>query len=325
MFCGNCGKEKPEDSSICPECGFNCERELVFEETESKEFHFVGVRGRAGGVGIREVCTDLKIDENGKISVFRSRDFSSGNSFYRRDVTGIDLTVLPVWGVFDWIGIILFSLLIPFTYGLSFLFVLFSIKLTLSRQIRIRLNSGKAIKIPICQKADASQFFREFNYSKDEIQKNDDNFIGEHEWLRRKKWATNIFFFIAISLTALGFYMFSGSMQETRSNEYIQIVKEWSQKSYPDQTYGEAFEAFFEAPKWEYFKGTLDGDDKEYNIVEFTGYWVAVGEKVFVRMQFNVNGADDTIQSCSLFLDGIVQEDPTVMMTLMDMVFNREQ
>ena len=66
----------------------------------------------------------------------------------------------------------------------------------MSRQLRIRLISGKVIKIPICQKAETSKLLKEFNYPQEEIQKNDDDFIDEYAWMRRKKWSTNILLYI---------------------------------------------------------------------------------------------------------------------------------
>ena len=66
----------------------------------------------------------------------------------------------------------------------------------MSRQLRIRLISGKVIKIPICQKAETSKFLKEFNYPQEEIQKNDEDFIDEYVWMLRKKWSTNILLYI---------------------------------------------------------------------------------------------------------------------------------
>lgn len=186
MFCRNCGKEIPEESSICPICGIN--REGEYAEPESKEFHFVGVRvGRKGR--IIEMHTDVRVEGRGEITV---AFYPNKKQFHKRDVKSIALPLVPVWGISGWIRLIAIGLLMPFTYGLALLPFLVYVKIMMSRQIRIKLHSGKVIKIPIRQKAEASGFLREFNYSPAEIQKNDDGFIDEIKWLRRKKWTTVI-------------------------------------------------------------------------------------------------------------------------------------
>ena len=57
------------------------------------------------------------------------------------------------------------------SYGLSIFAILFSIKIMVSRHVRIKLNSGQAVKIPICQKGDASDFLKELSYPLPEIEK----------------------------------------------------------------------------------------------------------------------------------------------------------
>ena len=247
MFCANCGKKLEEGQVICPSCGEQKESGAQKEDgvqkeggenTKSmglKEFHFTGVRGRADGTRLRELCTDAKIDEKGEVAVsYRDKIFSSDKTFHKQDVTSIDLPMLPVWGMLDWIRIILFSLLVPITYGLALSLILFSVKLAMSRQIRIKLNTGKVIKIPICQKAEASKFLEEFNYPQEEIQKNDDDFIGENKWLRRKKWSTIILFYTTLFLTMLGLYAYKDSAQNNRDDKDIQTMEESSNEMEPD-------------------------------------------------------------------------------------------
>ena len=104
----------------------------------------------------------------------------------------------------------------------------------MSRQLRIRLISGKVIKIPICQKAETSKFLKEFNYPQEEIQKNDDDFIGEYAWMRRKKWSTIILFYTTLFLTMLGLYAYKDSAQNNRDDKDIQTMEESSNGMEPD-------------------------------------------------------------------------------------------
>lgn len=230
MFCRNCGKEMPEGLSICPECGYKREEESGFAAQESKEFHFVGVRGSFDGCRLIEVRnTDVKVGEMGEIIVsYPEKIFASEKQFHKQEVKSIDLPVLPIWGILDWLALIAGVICVPFTLCVPIVFVialipyfLLHIKLVLSRQIRIRLTSGKVIKIPIGQKSEASEFLRELNYSSAEIQKNDAEEIGRDEWFRRKKWIISILSFITYSLLAVGGVM----LQDYWDNKHIQMTE----------------------------------------------------------------------------------------------------
>lgn len=140
----------------------------------------------------------------------------------------MDLPLLPVWGILDWASLLIGCICVPITLYVPITFVaamipyfLFRIKLVLSRQIRIRLISGKVIKIPIGQKSEASEFLREFNYPPAEIQKNDDKEIGRDEWFRRKEWSIRIWTFVTLLLLALGGYM----LQDYWNNQYIHLTE----------------------------------------------------------------------------------------------------
>lgn len=74
------------------------------------------------------------------------------------------------------------------------------------------------------------------------------------------------------------------------SDPHIVAVKGMKYAGHPGMTFGDAFKAAFENPKWEYFKG-YDSDKNEADVVEFTGkYMVLVAEEVYaasdIRIQF---------------------------------------
>ena len=45
--------------------------------------------------------------------------------------------------------------------------------------------------------------------------------------------------------------------------EHVLSVKGGHPESYPNATYGKAFEDFFAYPTWKYFKGTKEGSDED--------------------------------------------------------------
>lgn len=82
--------------------------------------------------------------------------------------------------------------------------------------------------------------------------------------------------------------------------KYIRMVKESTPQLYPDITYGQAFEAFFENGRWIYFQS----EDKQ-DIVEFSGNCTYDGEKAEIRIQFQVWYDEGTYQ---LYTMGINDE-----------------
>lgn len=66
--------------------------------------------------------------------------------------------------------------------------------------------------------------------------------------------------------------------------KYVYMVKEGSPVAYSGITYGEAFDNFFEDPKWEGFTS-----DTNQHIVEFTGKCLYQNTEVEVTMQFTID------------------------------------
>lgn len=73
--------------------------------------------------------------------------------------------------------------------------------------------------------------------------------------------------------------------------KYISLVKESAPQSYPDITYGEAFEAFFGDGSWNYFKSS-----DEQDVVEFRGKCYYDGEAAEVTIQYLVSYEEGTGQ-----------------------------
>ena len=86
--------------------------------------------------------------------------------------------------------------------------------------------------------------------------------------------------------------------------KYINLVKNGSPKLYPDSTYGEAFENFFDDPEWEYFKST-----EEEDIVEFSGGCTYMDEPVTATLQFDLDYEKGKFSTKYFEMDGEEQSE----------------
>ena len=115
------------------------------------------------------------------------------------------------------------------------------------------------------------------------------------------------------------------------TNENVLGVKNGHPNSYPDITYGQAFESFFGSPTWKYFVGTKDGPDDDgdgkpdytedgIDIVEFTGYCTYADVEVKALLQFTLSKDDDTFSATYLSFNEVPQS-TLIMYALIDKAF----
>ncbi|WP_047982668.1 hypothetical protein [Ornithinibacillus contaminans] len=83
-------------------------------------------------------------------------------------------------------------------------------------------------------------------------------------------------------LTACG--ILTSSSNNKKNNEYISIVTEGTFYDYPDTYVGDAFNAFFSHPTWDYYQS-----DENEHIVTFNGGAEYLGEVVNVNLEFEVD------------------------------------
>lgn len=93
------------------------------------------------------------------------------------------------------------------------------------------------------------------------------------------------------------------------------MVKNGSPYSYPNQTYGEEFDSFFEDPSWSYFSST-DNED----VVEFRGSCSYGGENADILIQFVIFEDSGTFDFTYMEMNG-VEQDEWSMWALIDAVF----
>lgn len=88
----------------------------------------------------------------------------------------------------------------------------------------------------------------------------------------------------------------------------IRFVKNSSPYLYPDQTYGEAFDDFFEDPSWDYFQSD-DGRD----VVEFTGGCSYRGENADIYIQFVARKSENYCTVCYASVNGNGMSDDEIL------------
>lgn len=114
-------------------------------------------------------------------------------------------------------------------------------------------------------------------------------------------------------------------------DSHVQGVKNGYPFDYPDQTYGEAFEEFFSYPTWKYFVGTKEGPDedgdgkpdyeeKNVDIVEFTGYCMYQDTEVKALVQFTLDPGENTFEATYLSYNDVPQN-MLMLYDLLDTVF----
>ncbi|OWR31504.1 hypothetical protein CDO73_07200 [Saccharibacillus sp. O23] len=72
-----------------------------------------------------------------------------------------------------------------------------------------------------------------------------------------------------------------GDYEDYDPKKVVQVVTKGTLDRYPDKTVGEAFNEFFNHPKWRYYKSELNED-----VVEFTGDAIYAEEKGRMTVQF---------------------------------------
>ncbi len=111
---------------------------------------------------------------------------------------------------------------------------------------------------------------------------------------------------LAITATVCGVLFVIIAIAFGSGNSYVEMVKNGSPELYPNITYGEAFEAFFDNCEWEYF-ASEDGKD----VVEFHGNCMYGNDRVAVLVQFVVNETAGSFEVWTAAIDG--EEQPPLV------------
>lgn len=250
MFCTKCGKELQEGWKRCPFCGQEVSDHTVeidemisdggnrynnqpedgegAAHNEVKRYRFEGVR-RTARFSFRRIPSDVEVTGN-RVHVTTKGKKTVESEFSKQDVKDISLPLLPVLGMADKIRIVLFALLMFCSYGLSAFALLFFIKITLIRHIKIELNDGRVIKIPIRQKADAAEFLRELSYPEEKIGEIEKKAVSERKLSIREWVVSTVMLFIAAVTLVVGMEMYLEN-----SNDKSVAITEESKEDSEDQ------------------------------------------------------------------------------------------
>ena len=93
------------------------------------------------------------------------------------------------------------------------------------------------------------------------------------------------------------------------ADEYIVGVKSGSPNSYPDITYGDAFDYFFSSPTWTHFKGSKSDDETTFDVVEFTGGCLYEDTDVKALIQFTISDDGTTFEPTYLSFNDVPQSE----------------
>ncbi len=91
------------------------------------------------------------------------------------------------------------------------------------------------------------------------------------------------------------------------NDEHVSLVRYGTPIGYPDITYGDAFETFFDSPTWKYFRVKKEGTEPGREIVEFTGTCFYQDMKVKARLQFTLGEDGNTFQATYLSFNKVPQ------------------
>lgn len=120
-----------------------------------------------------------------------------------------------------------------------------------------------------------------------------------------------------VVLLSICFLMVGCGTTYNENNENIQFVKEGTLSGYSYTTCGEAFDDFFEDPKWGYFCSDTNED-----VVEFTGKCLYDNVEVEVLMQFTLDKEAGTFSVNYLSFNDVPQN-KLMVTALLEAVFER--
>lgn len=303
MFCIHCGKELDDGWIRCPYCGMEVknlantrgitsnknENKEEIKETEvykrnvsdeipssCKEYKLLGAR-RTGRFSFEYIPTYIQIDRD-NVHVTTQKNKSIESQFNKNEIENITLPILPIWKISDIIRLIIFGVLMLFSYGLGIFAVLLAVSMLVSRHVKIRLYTGQVIKIPICQKADASDFLRELNYPDEEIEKNNANKISESKWSSRERLRTWVLLVIAMATLYFGMSLWANN------NHKSETKKDLSVKEVSINTYDMDFEKLIGISEEDIINSDIvfDKDESGYKLYNGDVYVECINGKAYI-------------------------------------------
>lgn len=279
MKCINCGQDIIVNSKFCNNCGeaISIKEEYVNYDLkiESKKFKF-NERSKLtwyGSTTTEAICKEEEVNIRKVKTLFLSKEKMN------KDIKYSDIKSLEYKSNLSIVYSGLGALVIVLAVSLSSLYLILigALLLFLSFE-RILYINDKEIRIK-----DSSIKNNKFTEFISIIEKKA-NITAKVS----SKKQNSVKFIIQVVLGLIIISSFYGLIalliDGSKGKEYIDIVKNGSFDNYPNIEIGEAFENYFDNPKWRYFVS-----DKDIDVVEFTGKCMYDNAEVTALIQFTID------------------------------------
>lgn len=345
MFCEKCETVIEGDGDFCPKCGARltpieekCQQgEENSQVSEKKEYLFEWIK-QFSYLTLKKVETKVNLDHRSMTSETTTYHlgFIKGKTktliLPLNNIKEVQIKRLVTYSDMAFAGLFIAG---GFVNPIYFLLAALFIWTGLNTSIVITTGLATKILIPASSKSEAENFVWALNENKGgQIQDNESKSgvtslaqpkndmktppseTGNRNAImcitkkqqRNKKviWIVGLIFGMIAVCIGLATY---------NNNSYILMVKDGYNTSYPNSTYGVAFENFFGSPTWTYFKS--DGGE---DVVEFTGDCTYQNAKVKAKQQFVLNMDEGTFEVGALSFNDIPQN-KLITAVLMNEVF----
>ena len=228
QVCEKCGNELQDDWVKCPFCGYTKEGDIQQSAEKNgnvNKFEFEGFR-RTGRFGFKYYKSEIEMNGEELHATIHKKKVQDV-TFMKQQISEIKFPILPVFGVWDIICIVLFLVLMLITYGMSIFAVFFFVKMTLVKHMQINLQNGNKINIPIRQKAETAEFLRGIGWNENFITSVEASAISDRK-LRFREWIiSGLMFAIASVTVTIGAetYLENREANDTESYEQDDVVR----------------------------------------------------------------------------------------------------
>lgn len=279
MKCDNCGQDIVSNSKFCSNCGeaISIKEEYVNDDLkmESKKFEF-NERSKLTWYGYTTtevICKEEEVNIRKVKTLFLSKEKMN------KDIKYSDIKSLEYKSNLSIVYSGLGALVIVLGVSLSYLYlILIGALLFFLSFERILYINDKEIKIK-----DSSIKNNKFTEFISIIEKKA-NITAQVSSKKQNIVKSIIKIVLGLIIMASFYGAITLLTDGVKGKEYIDIVKNGSFDNYPNIEIGEAFENYFDNPKWRYFVS-----DKDIDVVEFTGKCMYDNAEVTALIQFTID------------------------------------
>lgn len=139
--------------------------------------------------------------------------------------------------------------------------------------------------------------------------------INAYKTEKNNKWLSRVQLILVAATLVSGAIFVAGALTDKKGQNYIDMVRKSSPEAYPDITYEEAFDDFFDNARWKYFQSDTGKD-----VVEFQGECMYDDDTATVLIQFLLNKDKGIYKIYTMAIDD-EEQSLLVYAVLMDKVF----